>query len=255
MQFQAVPPLPLRERAGVRGNVSALSDVNEDDDDFVEKEIEGVGRVLPDDGPFGRVLLPTATHAWELPLDVLPVPADWSAIYGRTAPLVVEIGCGGGRTVMTMATDHADWNCMGIERCGEYYRIMRDRAARKQPANFRCGRIDAAYLIKRFFTDSSVHQYHIYFPDPWPKKKHLKRRLFQDSFCADLQRTLAPTGTLYFATDHKEYYSSILPLLQRFFAVTEHPEPWEDAPLGRTNFEIKYMKAGRPIYRLFATKK
>ncbi len=231
----------------------------EDDDDgpnaFVEKEIEGVGRVLPDDGPFGRVLLPKATHAWELPLDVLPVPADWTTVYGRSAPLVVEIGCGGGRTIMSMATAHPEWNCMGIERCGEYYRMMRDRAERKQLPNFRCGRIDAAYLIKQYFTDASVQQYHIYFPDPWPKKKHLKRRLFNASFCTELKRTMEASGTFYFATDHKDYYSAILPLLREYFNVTEHPDPWEDAPKGRTNFEVKYMIAGRPIYRLYATQK
>ena len=236
-------------------NRSELDQADDTAEPFVETEIEGVGRVLPDGGPFGRVLLPKAGNAWELPLDVLPAPADWAAIYNRSAPLVMEIGCGGGRTIMSMAVAHPEWNCMGIERCGEYYRLMRDRAGRKQLANFRCGRIDAAYLIKRYFTDASVQQYHIYFPDPWPKKKHLKRRLFNSAFCTDLKRTLEPSGTLFFATDHKDYYSEILPLLSSFFAVTEHPEPWEDAPLGRTNFEVKYMLAGRPIYRLFAKQK
>ncbi len=167
-----------------------MTALEREDEDFVETEIEGIGRMVPDGGPFGRVLLPRATNAWELPLDILPAPADWTAVYARPAPLVVEIGCGGGRTIMSMAAEHPEWNCMGVERCGEYYRLMRDRAARKQLANFRCARIDAAYLIKRYFSDASVQQYHIYFPDPWPKKKHLKRRLFNDAFCLDLGHTL-----------------------------------------------------------------
>ena len=232
--------------------------MSEQEDQVVESAedtAEGRGRVVPEGGPFGRVFLPTAQDACELPLDELPIPADWSSIYGRTQPLIVEIGCGGGRTIMSMAAAHPEWNCMGIERCGEYYRLMRDRAARKQLANFRCGRIDAAFLIKRYFTDASVQHYHIYFPDPWPKKKHLKRRLFNEAFCTDLKRTLERNGTLFFATDHKDYYGEILPLLRGFFDVAEHPEPWEDAPNGRTNFEVKYMVAGRPIYRLVATQK
>ena len=212
------------------------------------------GRVVSDGGPFGRVLLPRAEHEWELPLDTLPEPVDWAAVYGRAVPLVVEIGCGGGRTIMALAVQRPDANCMGIERCGEYYRLMRDRAKRKKLSNFRCGRIDAAFLIKRFFSDSSVREYHIYFPDPWPKKRHLKRRLFNAEFCADLKRTLEPGGTLFFATDHKDYYAEILPLLRGFFNVAEYPLPWADAPEGRTNFEVKYMRAGRPIYRLVATK-
>ncbi|HLX63700.1 MAG TPA: tRNA (guanosine(46)-N7)-methyltransferase TrmB [Planctomycetota bacterium] len=220
----------------------------------VATEIEGFGKVLAIGGPFGRVLLPKAESEWELPLDVLPEPADWKEIFGRAAPLVVEIGSGGGRTIMTLAEQHPEWNCLGIERCGEYYRIMRERAARRKFANFRCARIDAAYLIQHYFAGASVHQYHIYFPDPWPKKKHLKRRLFNPDFCAGVKRTLEPGGTLFFATDHADYYAEILPLLREYLHVTEHPEPWEDAPQGRTNFEVKYMKAGRGIYRLIATK-
>jgi tRNA (guanine-N7-)-methyltransferase len=210
------------------------------------------GRIVSDGGPFGRVLLPAPHHAWELPLDTLPAPADWNAVFGRTAPLVVEIGCGGGRTIMALAGTHPEWNCMGIERCGEYYRIMSDRAERKQLANFRCARIDAAFLIRRYFQDATVAEYHIYFPDPWPKKRHLKRRLFNAEFCAQLQRTLAPGGTFWFATDYKDYYDEIRPLFSEYFAVEEHPQPWPDAPLGRTNFEVKYMLQGRPIYRLIA---
>ncbi|HYG74101.1 MAG TPA: tRNA (guanosine(46)-N7)-methyltransferase TrmB [Planctomycetota bacterium] len=188
------------------------------------------------------------------PLEQLGEPADFARVYGRSAPLVVEIGCGGGRTIMSMAVAHPEWNCLGIEQAGEYYMLMRERGERRKIPNFRSCRIDAAYLISRFFANECVDQYHIYFPDPWPKKRHRKRRLFSESFCADLKRTLKPGCPLFFATDHAEYYSEILPRLRTVLDVKEHPEPWEDAPQGRTNFEVKYMKAGRPIYRLVATK-
>jgi tRNA (guanine-N7-)-methyltransferase len=178
--------------------------------------------------------------------------ADWTKVYGRKAPLVVEIGCGGGRTIIGMALAHPEWNCMGIEQAGEYYSILRERAEKRLLPNLRACRIDAAYLINRFFPDACVSQYHIYFPDPWPKKRHRKRRLFSESFCADLKRTLTPDGVLNFATDHQEYYSELLPRLRAVLKVEEHPQPWEDAPEGRTNYEVKYLKEGRPIYRLLA---
>ena len=180
----------------------------------------------------------------------LSAPADWQKIYGRSAPLLVEIGCGGGRTIINMALAHPEWNFLGIERTGEYYRIVRARVLRRKVANLRVTRTDAAYLMQSFFPDACVREYHIYFPDPWPKKRHHKRRLFTETFCAELKRTLAPGGVLYAATDYLDYYQEILPRLGAVLAVKEHPEVWEDAPAGRTNYEIKYIRAGRPIYRL-----
>ncbi|MCY3021207.1 MAG: tRNA (guanosine(46)-N7)-methyltransferase TrmB [Planctomycetota bacterium] len=180
-------------------------------------------------------------------------PADWARVYGRPGPLIVEIGCGGGRTIIGMAVAHPEWNFLAIERAGEYYRTLRERVTKRGLANMRVTQLDAAYLINRFFPDASVREYHVYFPDPWPKKRHHKRRLFTEQFCADLRRTLIPGGVLYFATDHQDYYQEILPRLRAALSVQEHPEPWEDAPEGRTNYEVKYLREARPIYRLVGT--
>src|SRR5258708_30093204 len=83
----------------------------------------------------------------ELDLRTIGEPADWSKVYGRSAPLVVEIGCGGGRTLIGMAEAHPEWNCMGIEQAGEYFKIFRERAQKRAMPNLRLSRIDAAYLI------------------------------------------------------------------------------------------------------------
>jgi tRNA (guanine-N7-)-methyltransferase len=199
---------------------------------------------------------PAELARYELPPPAqMGEPADWAAIYGRPGPLTIEIGCGGGRTIIAMAVAHPERNCLAVERAGEYYRILRERAARRALANLRVSQLDAAYLLARFLPEASVEEYHIYFPDPWPKRKHQKRRLFSESFCRDLRRTLIPGGTLFVATDFHEYYEFILPRLQAVLDVREHPQPWEDAPEGRTNYEVKYLKEGRPIYRLVATKR
>jgi len=192
---------------------------------------------------------------YELPAPAeLGEPADWSAIFGRPGPLVVEIGCGGGRSLIGMAVARPEENFLAVERAGEYYRILRERVTKRALQNVRVTRLEAEYLAGRLFPDESVREYHIYFPDPWPKRRHHKRRLFSEAFCANVRRTLTPRGVLFVATDYLDYYREILPRLQAVLAVQEHPAPWEDAPQGRTNYEVKYLKEGRPIYRLVATK-
>lgn len=184
----------------------------------------------------------------------LQIPADWSKTFGRTAPLVVEIGCGGGRFIIGQAEAHPEWNFAAIERAGEYFRILKQRVVRRRLANMCVLRTDAADLIASCFPDECVATYHVYFPDPWPKKRHHKRRIFTADSCRHLRRTLARGGTLYFATDHADYYAVVAPLLREVLEVREHAGPWQDAPTGRTNYEIKYMREGRPIHRLVATR-
>ena len=182
----------------------------------------------------------------------LRVPVLWARVFGRTAPVAVEIGCGGGRFIISQAEAHPDWDFIAVERAHEYFKLLRQRAAKRRLPNLRVLRTDGGDLVASCFADRSVTTYHVYFPDPWPKKRHHKRRLFTDSFCAHLRRTLVPGGTLFFATDHGDYCAEILPRLRAALEVVEHSGPWEDAPHGRTNYEIKYLKEGRAIFRLVA---
>lgn len=186
--------------------------------------------------------------------DDAPEPLDWGKVFGRVAPLVVEIGCGGGRRLLEAAAERPEYNHLGIEYAREYYKTLRERVLSRGPANVRIYGANAAYLIRRFFPGNSVREYHIYFPDPWPKKRHRKRRLLRQPFCAELFRTLEDAGVIYIASDHLEYYEEFLPLFQALFEVKELEGPWPDAPEGRTNFEIKYLREGRPIRRFIARK-
>lgn len=185
---------------------------------------------------------------------MLALPANWGAVFGRQAPLIVEIGCGGGRYLIGQAEARRDWDFVAIELAGEYLNLMKKRVIKRGLTNMRLFKTDAADLIQSCFPDECVHEYHVYFPDPWPKKRHRKRRLFTPEFCRTLRRTLTPDGTLFFATDHADYFEEIQPLLSSVLRVTPHPAPWEDAPQGRTNYEIKYLVEGRPIYRLVGRK-
>lgn len=182
----------------------------------------------------------------------LQIPSDWKAVFGREAPLIVEVGCGGGRFIIGQAEATPNADFIAVEPAGKYFGKLKARVAKRRLSNLRVFRTDAVDLIASCFPDHCVDTYHVYFPDPWPKDRHHKRRIFSDYFCAQLRRTLKPDGVLMFATDHAEYLSVLMPSLRAALDVTMHPEPWEDAPEGRTNFEIKYIKQGRPIWRLEA---
>jgi tRNA (guanine-N7-)-methyltransferase len=93
---------------------------------------------------------------------------------------------------------------------------------------------------------ATVQAYHIYFPDPWPKKRHHKRRLFNDGFLREIERTLASGGRLWLATDFADYYEAMLDVLDRSEILHEIEVDWEGA---RTNYEEKYLAAGKPIFR------
>jgi len=184
----------------------------------------------------------------------LEIPANWEKIYGRKAPLIVEIGCGGGRYLISEAEKHPEFNYLAIERAAEFFNILLERVTKRRLANMRVCRTDGADLVASVFSPASVRAFHVYFPDPWPKKKHRKRRIFTPEFCTDIWRDLEPGGRFYFATDHRAYLNDVLPVIQAYIPVAEHVGPWEDAPLGRTNYEAKYMKQGRSIWRYIAQK-
>ena len=176
----------------------------------------------------------------------------WDRLFDNARPVEVEIGCGKGRFLINSAMTYPGINYIGIERALRYFRIMKERVVRRELDNVRLLRDDAEYFVERFIPDGSVSAYHIYFPDPWPKKRHRKRRLFNNRFLAEIERTLAVGGTLDFATDYDEYYEEILALLEasdRLCLLEEIPERVRELGRDLTNFETKYAAEGRAIHR------
>ena len=94
--------------------------------------------------------------------------------------------------------------------------------------------------------EKSVNAYHIYFPDPWPKKRHHKRRLFNREFLSEVERTLVPGGRLWLATDFGEYFDVMVEVLAQSHSMREVEAEWVGA---KTNYEEKYLAVGKPIYR------
>ena len=181
-------------------------------------------------------------------------PLDWTAVFGRTGRVEVEVGIGKGRFLLAAAEARPDVCLFGIEWANEYLRIAEARAIKRGLENVRFARADAADLVRRAIPDASVAAFYVFYPDPWPKKRHHKRRFFQPGNLDALARTLLPGGWLHVATDHDDYWAALRPLVdvhpaferQTEFGGPDFPLP-ADGPL--TNFEAKYETERRSRHR------
>ena len=178
---------------------------------------------------------------------------DPRQFFERDAPLEIEIGSGKARFLVAAARANPAHDFLGLERALSYYRVCRERVARCGLANARVLRADGRLFLQSL-SPGSVHAFHVYFPDPWPKKKQQKRR-FLDAVALDLVASrLEPGGTLRIATDHAGYGRSIRSSLESVEALERLD--WDALPAPpRTNYELKYAAEGRPIWRFLLRKR
>ena len=185
---------------------------------------------------------------------------DFARIFGRCAPVHVEIGSGKGTFLVEQAKAQTDVNFVGIEWASKYYRHAADRLGRWGLANVRITRADAAAFIRDCVPVESVDCFHIYFPDPWPKKKHHKRRFVQRDNVEMLIQRLGPGGRIQMATDHADYFEQMQEMTSAFGEALEEIEFSRPAGAGEgeltgTNYERKYIKDQRTIHALAFRKK
>jgi tRNA (guanine-N7-)-methyltransferase len=189
--------------------------------------------------------------------DTLPRPIDWAAMFGNDHPVEMEIGMGKGTFITHAAKANPAHNFFGIEWANWFWRYASDRLRRNGCLNARTVRSDAAFFVRELVPDASLAVLHIYFPDPWPKKRHHKRRLIQEPFLKQVERILVPGGRLQVVTDHKEYYEQIETVIKGSnLTPVEYNRPGQanEGEVVGTNFERKYIAQGRPFYSIAAVK-
>lgn len=187
---------------------------------------------------------------------VIVEPMSW---FDTPGPFELEIGCGKGGFLLHRARAHPNLRLLGIEWANKYFQFAADRMARWQITNVRIMRTDARHFVMRHLPAACVSVLHLYHPDPWPKKRHHKRRLVQPDFADAVFRVLVPDGRWLIQSDHDEYFAQIRSVVGSRVQFSEIP--WGQAAgdtssdWAGTNYEIKYTREGRMIHRLAYCKK
>lgn len=206
----------------------------------------------------GRRALPKIDPAvdWQSRLhtvDQLPSPISPAALFGRTAPLEIEVGSGKGLFLQNAALKFPERDFLGIEVSLKYARFVAARLAKRHIENALIVHGDGLRVFRELVPADSLAAVHVYFPDPWWKARHHKRRVLNEPFLRDVARTLRPAGRLHFWTDVREYFEATLELIATQNLLTgplEVPEQPPEHDLDyRTHFERRTRLHEEPVYR------
>src|SRR5437763_1213823 len=190
-----------------------------------------------------------------LDVETLARPINWEALFGNANPVELEIGMGKGTFLTEQAKARPEVNFFGIEWAKWFWRSASDRLRRNGCMNARTVRAEASFFLTEFVPAGSLAVLHIYFPDPWPKARHHKRRLIQAKFMPLVERVLGPGGRVQIVTDHQEYFEQIEAVVKRSkLQVIDYNRPGSagEGEFVGTNFERKYRREGRPFYAIAA---
>ena len=206
----------------------------------------------------GRRALPTIDPTLDLAgylkrIEDLPYPWSSEALFGRRAALELEIGSGKGLFLAAAAAADPETDFLGIEIAAKYARFAAGRLAKRNLTNGKIVHGDAFRVLRELVPDGALRAVHVYFPDPWWKARHKKRRVMNPLFVAHVERTLEPGGKLHFWTDVEEYYQTSLEVLAASTRLAG-PSPVVEKPADhdldyRTHFERRMRLHGQPVYR------
>ena len=175
-------------------------------------------------------------------------PFDLPAIYGRVAPLEVDLGCGDGAFLTALAVQNPEKNFLGIERLLGRVRSACRKIERAGVTNARVTRFEISYAVENLLPPHSISAFYLLFPDPWPKRRHATRRIVSENFLAALYRALVPNGAIRLATDEMAYFSQITRLVSASEGFVVVPNSTWLLPSSK--FERRFLERGVPIQRL-----
>lgn len=167
-------------------------------------------------------------------------------IFGEDGTCEVDLGCGDGGFLLAMAEHYPETRFLGIERLLGRIRKVCQESDRRGLTRIRGLRAESRYFLEWMIAPGSISRLHYLFPDPWPKEKHHKKRLIQDSFIPVLHRALAPDGEMLFKTDHEDYFYWVHDKMSASPLFT--PAPWNASFYPKTDFQRQWEAQGKPIF-------
>ena len=200
-----------------------------------------------------KVLSPDAAAA-ELVPEYYFAPVDFTHVFERDAPTEVDLGCGDGSFLVALAEQNPGRNFLGIERMPGRVRTACRKIARRGLKNARILRVEIAYAAQHLLPAQSIDVFHVMFPDPWPKRRHARRRIVTKELLESIHAALVANGSLRVATDQGEYFEEVrtlLALMPQRFALANHNDV-ADFPV--STFENRFREGGIGIHRLVARK-
>ena len=183
-------------------------------------------------------------------IEFAPGPIDLDAVFNRRAPKILEIGFGMGETTAAIAAQHPQHDYLGIEVHTPGVGGLLKAIAEQGLKNVRIIQHDAVEVLRDMIAPAALDAAHIFFPDPWPKKRHHKRRLIQPEFTALLASRMKPGAYLHVATDWQEYAEQILDVLSREPLLANTAPGYAPRPDYRpqTKFETRGLKLGHGVW-------
>jgi tRNA (guanine-N7-)-methyltransferase len=202
------------------------------------------GRVSPAQARAHRDLLP------QFGIPYSPAPLDLNAVFGRRAPRILEIGFGMGETTAAIAAAHPENDYIGIEVHTPGVGSLLKSIGEQGLANLRIIQHDAVEVLEHMIPPTSLAGCHIFFPDPWPKKRHHKRRLLQPPLLALLATRLQPGAYVHVATDWEEYAEHVLAVLSATPGLVNTAPDFAPRPASRpeTKFEARGLRLGHGVW-------
>jgi tRNA (guanine-N7-)-methyltransferase len=201
----------------------------------------------PDSPRRGHVLFPALLEPGSI-TDRL----DLEKIFGRRAPLLVDLGCGDGAFLVALAQRHPEKNFLGIERLLGRVNSTLHKIDKCKIDNARVLRMETSYAVRFLLPPESIETFYLLFPDPWPKRRHQRRRVVSEDFLVAIKTALMPGGTFHVATDQRDYFEQIKATSSDRFTIVDlgPSRTGGDVDLPQTKFEKRFREKGEPIYRL-----